>query len=817
MISSLRHAFRSLAKSPGFSAVVILIAALGIGANTAIFSVVRAVLLRPLPLQEPDRLVRLRENFAQDGGDETQLNLAPITWQRWRQYNTVFTDIGMGTGGSLTLTAPGQPAQYFAAARVSFNFLDVLGVRPALGRNFLEADDQPGAPRTVLVSHAFWRGQLGGRPDAIGQSINLDGVPHTILGVMPPNFRHPYRAELWVPLALRIDPGAPTGHYLYAPARLKPGVTLEQARTAMRELCTRLAREYPGPDNARAAWVMPLHRTFTDDEQPMLLAITGAAALVLLIAGANIASLLLARYLERERETAVRAALGASRWRLTTDLLAQSLLLALAGCGVGVLLAAWLIGPLTALSPMASDNTGSALREFDFTVGLDGPVLLLSVGLTLLVGLGFGLLPALRGGRGDLSLAHQSGGRGATVGRGTRRLLGTLVIVEIAVAVVLLVATGLMLKSFDHLVNEPWGFDVKNRLTFNVTFSPRLRPEHADRVAYIDQALARLRALPGVISATATTPDLVSFGRNLAAVTPQGSTPPEARGYFLVNHRLAVPGYFRAAGIPIVRGRAIDETDLPGGQKVAVVSESFAKHFWPGADPIGKTIKRGRANDPRPPFLVVGVFAEVKGLTDSTDGDLPGLWYLPYAQNPNYLTDDVVFVVHSQQAPDTLTAAVRTELARIDPNIATYGFSTLERQADDTYVEARFALLLVNAFGALGLLLSALGLYGLLSFEVAGRTREIGVRTALGAARRDIFALVFRGGGTLVLAGLALGCVAAFPIARLIQSQLHGVGAGDPLAYLAAATVLSLAAALACWLPARRATKVDPMVALRAE
>jgi len=816
-MSRLKHALRILAQSPGFSAVVILIAALGIGANTAIFSVVRAVLLRPLPLHEPDRLVRLRENFAEAGGDETQLNLAPLTWQRWRQYNTVFTDIGMGTGASLTLTSPGEPAQYFAAARVSFNFLDVLGVQPVLGRNFLEAEDQPGAARTVIVSDAFWRGQLGGRADAIGQVIQLDGVPHTVIGVMAPNFRHPYRAQLWVTLALQIDPAVPTGHYLYAPARLKPGVTLAQARDAMRELCARLARDFPAPENARAAWVMPLHRTFTAGEKPMLLAITGAAALVLLIAGTNIASLLLARYLERERETAVRAALGASRWRLTGDLLAQSLLLAVVGCGVGLLLAAWLVGPLQALSPMASDTTGSAMREFDFHAGLDRPVLLLSIGLTLLVGLGFGLLPALRGGRGNLSLAQQSGGRGATLGRGTRRLLGTLVVSEIAIAVVLLVATGLMLRSFEHLVREPWGFELGNRLTFNVTFSPRLRAEHAERTAYVDQALERLRALPGVISATATTPDLVEFGRNLAAVTPQDSTPPAARGYFLVNHRLTVPGFFRDSGIRIVRGRAIDDTDRPDGPKVAVISESFARHFWPGEDPIGKTVRRGRATDPRPPFTVVGVFADVKGVIDSTDGDLPGLWYVSYAQNPNYTTENVVFVVHTAPAPDSLTSAVRTELARVDPNVATYGFATLESLADDTYVEARFALLLVNAFGALGLLLSAIGLYGLLAFEVAGRTREIGVRAALGAARGDIFRMIFRQGGTLVLGGLALGCAAAFPVARLMQSQLHGVGAGDPFAYLAAAAVLSLAAALACWLPARRATRIEPMEALRAE
>jgi putative ABC transport system permease protein len=562
---------------------------------------------------------------------------------------------------------------------------------------------------------------------------------------------------------------------------------------------------------------MPLHDTFTRDQKPMLFAITLAAGFVLLIAGANVASLLLSKYLESENQTGIRAALGAPRWRLVREFLGQSLLLAVIGSVAGVLLAMWLTNPLFALSPMASDSTGSAMREFDTSVGLDGPVLLASVGLTLLVGLGFGLLPALRGSRGDLQLALKGGSRSSTLDRGTRRLLGALVVTEIAVAVVLLVATGLTIKSFRNLVTEPWGFATDNRLSFSVSFSARLRPEHADRVAYIDQALERLRAMPGVISATATTPDLVSFGRNLAAITPQDTTPPEPRGYFLVNHRMAVPGYFRDAGIRIVRGRAFDETDRLDGQKVAVISESFAKRFWPGQDPIGKTIKRGRANDQRPPFLVIGVFADVKGEIDSVDGDVPGLWYLPYAQNPTYLANDIVFVVHSQQPAETLQPLIRAELAKVDGAIAPYGFDTLERLVDDTYVQGRFALLLISLFGGLGLLLSAIGLYGLLAFQVTRRTREIGVRTALGAGSGDIVRLVLREGGWLLALGLVAGGIAAFAVTRLLQSQLHGVTAGDPVVYVLTAAVLALVTLLACFIPARRAAKIDPLVALRTD
>jgi putative ABC transport system permease protein len=813
----LKPALRALAKSPGFSALVILIAALGVGATTAIFSVVRAVVLRPLPMEEPERLVRLRENFAQNGGDETQLNLAPLTWQRWRQYNEVFTDIAVGTGGSFTLTGAGGEAEFVPAALVSANFFPVLGVKPVLGRNFLPEEDQPGAAQAVLISHGFWVRRFGAARDVVGRTVVLDGTPHTIVGVMPPAFRHPYRAEVWVPIALRIDPAVPIGNYLYAPARLKPGVTLDQARRSLRDLCARLAREFPGPNNPRDAWIMPLHESFVHDSEPKMFAVTAAALFVLLIAGANIASLLLARQIERGAESGLRAALGASRGRLVGEALLQSSLLALAGSAAGVLLALWLTGPIYALSPMASDATGNAMREFDSTVRVDGHVLAVAVGCALVIGLGFGLLPALRGTGGELSLAIKGTGRGATLDRRTRRTLGALVIGEIAVTAVLLVATGLMIKSFRNLAGENWGFATDQRLVFNVRFSDRLRPGHADRTAYLEQALERLRGLPGVVSATATTPELVTRGYNMAAVTPQGSTPPEARGYFLTTHRLVAPGFFASAGIPLVRGRTLAETDRPGTPLVAVVSEDFARRFWPGQDPIGKTIKRGRADDRRPAYVVVGVAATVKGVSDENDGDVAGTWYLPYAQNPNFMADELAFVVHTRVAPESLQAAARTQLSQLDPAIALYDFNTLERMTSDTYAEDRFALLLIGLFGAVGLGLAAIGLYGLLAFQIARRTREIGVRTALGALRIDIVVLVFRDAAGLLLTGLGVGLAVAFLDTRLLRHQLREVSPADPAAYALAAVVLLAAAAFACWLPARRATRVDPITALRAE
>lgn len=817
MLHALRHTVRALARTPAFSVTVVLIIAIGIGANTAIFSVLRTILLRPLPFAEPDRLFRLYESSDPNLADQTRFNLSPQTWKYWRENNSVFDDIGRATGVSLALRRDGAEAQRVQAVRISHNFFSVLGVQPVLGRDVRPEEDQPGAERVALVSDPFWQRVLGGRADAIGETITLDGHAHTVIGVMPKNFRHPYRSEVWVPFAAPIGPNH-EGRFLYAPARLKPGVTPEQARLAMRELCARMFEERKDPNNPRAAWLVPIHDGFVQDIRGKLLAVSAAAAFVLLIVGTNFASLLLARHVERTGETSVRAALGASRRRLVRDALLQSGLLAALGSALGVLLAWWGVDPLYALSPLGSDATGGTMREFATRADIDLPVLATALGLTLLIGLGFGLLPALRSSRGNLTDALKGAGRSGTLDRGTKRLLGGLVIFEVAAAVVLLVATGLMLRSFQNLTERPWGFDTDNRLAFDVSFNAPQHAAHDARVAYVERALERLRALPGVVSANATTPHLMYSTRSLAVVAPvAGTEPPQPRGAFLINHRMVFPGFFRDAGIRIVQGRALDETDRAGGQPVAVISQSLAARFWPGEDAVGKVLKRGRLDDPRPGFLVVGVAQDIELGVDASDGDIPGNWYLPYAQNPNFLATNVTFLVHGSVPVETLIAPIRSELAQLDPNLALFDFNTLEIMVGEAQARDRFALLLVTLFGAIGLLLSAIGLYGLLSLQVARRTREIGVRTALGASSSSIVGLIMREGFALVLAGVATGFAAALGLTRVLQAQLHDVSATDPFAYLLAGTVLAFAAALACWLPARRAARVDPMVALRAE
>jgi putative ABC transport system permease protein len=816
-MNDLKHALRSLSKSPAFSGVIIAMIAFAIGANSAIFSVLQAVVLRPLPFADPERLVRVYETLNAPGTDVSRSSMSAVTWARWRGANDVFTDIARANFGSRTLTRDGAEAQRLVATQVSANFFGVLGIAPVLGRDFRAEDDMHGAEPVVIVGDGFWRNNMGARPDAIGTTITLDGRLHTVIGVMAPRFRHPYRTDIWVPFAEAIDFSQIGVRGFYAPARLKPGVTIAGAEASLRELCTRINSEFVLPNAATGAAVLPLQSIFVADLKPKLFAITVAAAFVLLIAGANIASLLLARHIEREGDSSIRVALGASRRALVRESLAQSVLLAAFGTALGVVLAMWMIDPLVALSPLGSDASGGVLRELDVPISVNTAVLAFSIGAALLLALGFGLLPAFRNARAEVGTALKGVGRSGTLDAGSRRWLRLIVVGEVAVAVVLLVSTALMIRSFGNLIDENWGYAIENRLAADVTFTDRLRPDHADRVRYVEQGLERLRVLPGVQSAYATTPHQMYPAFSLAAITPEGTSPPEPRGYYLAYHRMVFPGYFRDSGVPITRGRAIDETDRVDGQRVAVVSEGLAMRMWPGQDPIGKTIKRGRATDTRPPYVVVGVAADRKAIIDRDDGDVIGQWYVPYVQNPNYLADTVTFVLAANVAPESLESQARAALAAVDPGIAASNFNTLERLVDASYANDRFAVLLIGMFGVLGLLMAALGLYALLAFQVACRTREIGVRTALGASARDIVAMVLREGGVLLLAGMAAGIGASLTLTRLLNAELHNVSATDPYAYLAAALVLGPVAALACWLPARRAAQVDPMVALRAE
>ncbi len=466
-MNDLRYAFRMLAKSPAFSAVAILTLALGIGANTAIFSVVEGTLLRPLPFPHAERLVRIYEAQEESGARGASVNLSELTVERWRESGRdIFEGIGAATGVDMTVGLPdGSPAQTVSAARISANFFSVLGLPPALGRTFTADEDRPGGPAVTMISDDFWRNTLSARPDVLGSSLTLDGRPHTIVGVMPKAFRHPYRASVWVPLAAPPPVvGATGGHFLYGVGRLRPGVTIAQAEAALRRICAAINQTDPNPMNPRAAYLPPLRESFVMDLRPKILVIVGAALCALVIAAANFAGLLLARVIERNGEFALRAALGASRGRLIRQQLAQALVLAVLGTALGLLVASWFTPALVALSPEGADATGSAMREFDNAVRLDLPVFAFAAGVMLLTGLGFGLLPAIRAARTDLRGAMSAASRSATLDRSTRRLLGSFVVVELAIAAVLLTASITATQYFEKLINEPWGFETQGRI-----------------------------------------------------------------------------------------------------------------------------------------------------------------------------------------------------------------------------------------------------------------------------------------------------------------------------------------------------------------
>jgi putative ABC transport system permease protein len=817
-MTNLRYALRILWKSPAFSVIAIATLALGIGANTAIFSVIESALLRPLPFPNADRLVRVYETFDENGARSNTLNLAEKTLRQWREYGAdIFEGIGAATGASVIASSQGEAAQSFPAARITANFLTVLGLQPARGRNFTAAEDQPGGPRVVIVSYDFWQRNLGAREEALGQTIQLDDAPYTVVGVMPKTFRHPYRAEFWLPIALNFAVSAQPNHYLYGVARLRPGISRTQADAAARRMCAAIKQAGPDPANAIRAYMIPLRESFIMDLRPKLLLIAGAGLCAMLVAAANFAGLMLARVVERDGEMALRAAIGATRGRLIREGLVQALVLAACGMVFGLIIAGWLTPALVALSPEGADATGSAIREFDYGVRLDWPVFAFAAGSMLLIGVGFGLLPAWRASRTNLRSALGSIGRGATLDGSTRRLLSGLIVVEIAIAALLLLGSLTVTQYFRKVIREPWGFSTEHRVVFNAMLSERLFSSIEARAQTIDKILAELRALPGIRSAAVTAPSPMEAARDLMGCVPEGAQPPEPRGIYLAYMRGAGPGYFSTVGQRLLRGRDFAETDRVDSPPVCIVNESFARRFWPGQDPLGKRVKHGRLDNPRPWYTVVGVVADTKAIVDRRDGEVVGTVAFPL---PRWLAvggDEMTFVVEGKGEAKSVEGDLRQALARADKRLAAYTLVSLEQAAAESWVTERFLFVLVALFGALGLVLASIGVYGLLALQVTRRTREFGIRLALGATAQALIRLVAAQGVRLLAFGFLAGGIAAWAAAKIAHHQWPEIPATDPLIWIGAIIVLSAGVALACWLPARRASRVDPMIALRAE
>jgi putative ABC transport system permease protein len=819
MIADFKYALRMLLKSPGFSIVAIATLAFGIGANTAIFSVVESALLRPLPFPKADRLVRIYETFDDHDARANALNMSEKTVQEWReQAGEVFEGIGVATGASLTETSSSDAgARNVPAARISSNFLTVLGMQPLIGRNFTAAEDQPNGPHVVIVGYDFWQRNLAGRSDVLGQTVQLDGAVCTIVGVMPKTFRHPYRADLWVPIGLTFAQAGAGNHYLYGVARLRSGVSIAQADAALRRVCAAIKQADPDPNNPPRGYIVPLRDSFVLELRPKLLVIAAAALCVLLVAAANFAGLMLARVVARDGEIALRAALGATRGRIIREGIAQALVLAALGTVTGLLIAGWLTPALVAISPEGADTTGSAIREFDHGVRLDLPVFGFATGAMLLVGIGFGLLPAWRASRTDVRSALGSIGRGATLDAGTRRLLAGVIVVEIAISAVLLMGSLTLTQYFRNVINQPWGFATERRLIFQTTFSDRLFAEAEDRGRAIDRTLGQLRSLPGVRSASVTSPSPMEAARDLISCTPEGSQPPEQRGYFLAYMRGTPAGYFQTIGQRLLRGRDFNDADRADSEPVCIVNQSFADRFWPGQDPLTKKVKRSRIDRPGPWMRVVGVVADTKAIVDPHDGEVVGTVCLPLPRLLAAGANEMTFVLETEGDPKVVEPSLRAALTRANAGLADYNVISLQAAAAQSWVTERFLFVLVSLFGVLGLVLASISVYGVLALHVTRRMREFGVRVALGSTAAALIRLVAAQGGRLLGYGFAAGGFAAWIAARVVRSNWANVPATDPLVWFGAAAVLTTGVALACWLPARRAGRVDPMVALRAE
>ncbi|HEY3567304.1 MAG TPA: ABC transporter permease [Thermoanaerobaculia bacterium] len=821
LLQDLRFAGRTLLKRPALTIIAILTLALGIGANTAIFSVVDSVLLAPLPFRDPERLAMIwasNPNLARQVGLPDKLPVSPATFYDWKAAKS-FEKMAIVTSDRLSLTGDGDPEQ-IAAAAVSGEFFQVLGTPALLGRTLLPEDDDKEKRTTVLLSHDFWKRHFGGDRQVIGRVVHLDGLPLAVVGVMPAGFAFPRGGEMphgfgfaaqpdvWVPLAFTPERRQSRGNRGYlAVGLLKPGISISQAQAEMTEISRRVEKAHPDTDAGWHNRVAPLRRELVGDIRPALLILLGAVGVVLLIACVNVASLLLAQAAARQKEIAVRTALGAGRGRMARQLLTESALLALTGGAAGLLLALWGLRAFTLWIP---DDVPVARH-----LTLDPRVLLFTLGVTLLTGLLAGLAPAFQMTRPDLAESLRDGTRaGSATARGNRTR-GVLVIVETALAVVLVVCAGLLIRSFASVARVDPGFRPEGVLTLQVPISRMKYPDGAKRWAFLSQALDRLRALPGVTAAGTVSNLPLSGQEEIDWLTVEGRPRPANSSEIpLADLRQASPGYFEAMGIRLLRGRTFNGNDRAGAQGVAVVNETLARTYWPDANPIGKRIRFGDLDPKKKPswLTVVGVVDDVRN--SSLEGTPRPQTYLATPQDA-YSEQYVVLRVKGD--PKDLIASARSAIWSVDRDQPVAEVRTMSKVVSQSVAGRRFNMVLLGAFAALALALAAVGIYGITAYSVAQRTREMGLRMALGARPGAVLGLVLREAGSLALAGLAAGLVLAFAATRVMASLLFGVGASDPLTFASVAATLALVALFAAWVPGRRATQVDPMVALRTE
>ncbi|HEX5083789.1 MAG TPA: ABC transporter permease [Blastocatellia bacterium] len=801
----IRYGARMLAKKPAFTLVAILTLALGVGANTAIFTVINAVLLRPLPYGDAERLVVVDTTMRRETVEVRSTSYPDFV--DWRDQNTVFERIAAYAETSFTLTGGAEPARVDGEL-ASADYFPLLHARAAMGRTFLPEEDRaPDTHRVALIGYGLWQRRFGGNSAILGQTIQLNDGNYTVVGVMPEGFRGlSDEAEIWLPMMM-VSSVRPVSQlrqrgqrWLSTVARLKPDVTLANARTEMDAIMRRAEQAYPDSNRSRGALVTALHERFFGDLQSTLWILLGAVGCVLLVACANVANLQLQRAAGRASEMAIRQALGATRRRLIRQLLTESLLLALIGGALGVWLASWSVDLLISLSPITFPSFVKP--------SIDGRALGFSLLISMLTGSMSGLAPALQAARPALNETLKAGRRSASAGLGSSRLLGSLVVAEIALALTLLIGAGLMIRSLQRLQDVDPGFDAESLVTMRVGLPSQRYPQ--DRIIAFSRILReRLQPLPGAQS-VAMASDLPLSGRVSAGpIELEGRQDTPAGGEFRMYRHRVTPGFFSTLGVPFVKGRDFTDGDNAQAPGVVIISESMARRYWPNEDPIGK-----RLRDSGPWLSIVGVVADVKyrGLPHNPDAD-PDV-YFPLPQRPD---GNLFLAIRADGDPNGLVGAVRGVLRELDSDLPAYNVMTMSERIADQTTRSLFSAWLLSVFGALALILAAVGIYSVMAYAVEQRSREIGVRIALGARAADVLKMVVGQGMRLALAGVALGLGASLALTQLMKRLLFGVTAADPLTYGALALLLTLVALLACWIPARRATKVDPMVALRCE
>lgn len=819
LAQDLRYALRSLRKNLGFTLAAVLSLAIGIGANTSIFSVANALLLRPLPYQDASRLVIL---WSRSPG----LNITE-DWFSIAQYFDIKTDhhgleqVAIAIGGNFNLTGRGEPERV-GAIRVSSNLLPMLGVNAARGRVFFPEEDSPGRPATALLTYGMWFRRYGSDPQIVGKSITINGLPYEVIGVLPQSFSLPRevlptlygteQADIFLPLPLAPAAAQIRDHEDYnIVGKLKPRISLASAQAEMDTITARLRHDYPEaypPNGGLTFSLVPLLEQVVGNVRPTLVLLLGSVGLVLLIACANIANLLLSRAVARQQEIAVRTALGASRGRIVRQLLTESIVLALCGGALGVVLS------LASVKWIHILGTKSIPRLYD--VGIDGRVLLFTLLLSMFSGILFGLAPALRVSRLDLNSTLKDASRGsagssAVWGRGNnvRRLL---VISELAISVVLLIGAGLLIRGFARLQNVPPGFNARNVLTFELTMTGQ---KYGDKQAILityHQLWERLDQLPGAVASGGVTSLPLSQAFAWTPITIEGRVPLPGEKFLNADERLVAGRYFEAMGIPLRRGRFFNEEDTISKPRVVIVDEHMAEELWPGQDPIGKRLHIVELQSDDPWQTVVGVVGRVK--QDSLDSDPRIAFYLPHSQFPSRA---MTVVFRSGNDPTALLSAVKSELRNLDPDLPMYSVRTMGQRVDESLARRRFSMLLLALFAAVALTLATIGIYGVMAYMVNQSAREIGIRMALGATQRDILSLILRQGMALALSGMAIGLTAAFLLARLISSLLFGVQATDPFTFVGISALLGLIALLASYIPAQRAARIDPMISLRCD